>query len=285
MTNTLTSYNRTPRYVNAISPPYPFQVVDEDGNIVNLTGASTSRWMLWLQDLNNPATTIEGTGTFSLTDATNGKAQYQWSVTDLATVGIYYLSISIRLPSEAGYRQLAPQIVVIAQLPGAQFMATQDVNILQILGAPISSSNPVPTSGPITIANGSDVAEGSTSDAAYTGSGNTTVVASLKGIFAVLRQIMPVASVALDSPPAETNAGTNTALSLASTAYSLLIQNNSPNDLNVEFGGTATSGSLVIKSGTALFWNEPITSFGILTTNATNINGSSSGNIVIKAFG
>lgn len=289
MTNTLTSNNRTPRYVNAISPPYPFQVVDEDENIQPLTGASTSRWMLWLQDLNNPATIIEGTGTFSLIDAANGKAQYQWSVADLQTPGIYYLSISIKLLNEAGYRQLTPQIIVIAQLPGAQFMATQDVNVLQVLGSPISSNNPVPTSGPVTIASGADVTAGTPADAAYTGSGNATFIAGLKGIFAVLAKVAPQTVLSFSgTPPTQTSTSAAVALTPTATSYQTTIQNNTTEDIHVAFNGvTATAGSLTIKNGgNALIWTLPVTGISIAPTNsAQNINGSSANNIVVMVTG
>jgi hypothetical protein len=40
------------------------------------------------------------------------------------------------------------------------------------------------TIGAVTVANGADVAEGSTTDSAYSGSGNTTTIGGLKGIYA-----------------------------------------------------------------------------------------------------
>lgn len=65
-------------------------------------------------------------------------------------------------------------------------------------GAPYAASGGGGGGGAVTIADGADVAEGSTADAAWTGVGNSTVVASLKTI----------ATAALDTTPAAVIGGT-----------------------------------------------------------------------------
>ena len=65
---------------------------------------------------------------------------------------------------------------------GAETVWVVGSDITQPVSGSVSVSN-FPATQPVSVANGSDVATGNTADAAWSGSGNSTVVAALKGVF------------------------------------------------------------------------------------------------------
>lgn len=150
---TLTTHSVSPRYTTATSPAYTV-VLNDDNGPITLTGCTSSSFTLTLWDIasNN---VIKGAGTWSVTNATSGKASYQWTSGDLATPGTYRAYTTVKLPSESGTRAFDPDLIIINLLPNGvvQIMATQDVNLAQVNGAAISGSNPVPVSGSVSVSN------------------------------------------------------------------------------------------------------------------------------------
>jgi hypothetical protein len=87
--------------------------------------------------------------------------------------------------------------------------------------------------------------------------------------------------VALTSPPTQTNAGTETVLTFSSQVNRVEIYNGGGANLNYAFDATVTAGSLVLPPGYQLDKAKKITAVHILTATATNVNGSTAGNIVV----
>lgn len=89
--------------------------------------------------------------------------------------------------------------------------------------------------------------------------------------------------VALASPPAQTSAGSATALAFAEPITHLVVQNNGAAALGIEWdGSTATAGSLQLAAGASLFLDCEADGLSLLTAAATNINGAAAANIVVK---
>jgi hypothetical protein len=65
----------------------------KDGTPVSLSGATLSMKM---QNINTGAVQ-SCSGVWTIDDATNGKAHYQWQTADVATVGIWTLYITITI--------------------------------------------------------------------------------------------------------------------------------------------------------------------------------------------
>ena len=88
--------------------------------------------------------------------------------------------------------------------------------------------------------------------------------------------------VALSSPPAQTNAGTETVLTFSQQVNNVSIYNGTSSNINYAFNETVTAGSLVLAPGYQLDKSKQVTTVHLLTASAQNINGSSAGNIVVK---
>ena len=87
--------------------------------------------------------------------------------------------------------------------------------------------------------------------------------------------------VALSSPPAQTNAGSETILTFSQQVNNAVIQNNTSANVNYAFDATASAGSLVLVPNATLIYPKQITTVHLYTAGAQNINGTSSGNIVV----
>lgn len=87
--------------------------------------------------------------------------------------------------------------------------------------------------------------------------------------------------VSLVSPPAQTNAGSDTALTFAETVTTVTIQNNTAGSINVAFNATASAGSLLIPAAATLVEEKQCTVLHLYTASAQNINGTSANNIVV----
>lgn len=88
--------------------------------------------------------------------------------------------------------------------------------------------------------------------------------------------------IALVNPPAQTNAGVETVLSFAQEVLYVYIQNNTTQNLNVAIDATATAGSLVLApSALMVLEKEATQTVHLYTATAQNINGATSGNIVV----
>lgn len=161
--------------------------------------------------------------------------------------------------------------------------------------------------GAITIADGANATQGTTTDAAWSGSGGGTLVAVLKAIWTRLRggqatmaNSLPVvlasdqsaisvnagagASVALTSPAAALTASTDTSFTFASQAKHLFLENKSLTDAYFNMDGAASPGAYTLPAGGLRFVDLPCTVLHLYSTAATPVNGATATNIVIGGW-
>lgn len=210
MTETLTSRDglvgNSPRYSGSISPPYQRYLKDDADNVINLTGVSPSALSIVFVNQSNPLTVKSGVGTFSIPSGTasQGLASYQYAFADLAAAGNWYAFWTVQLPGELSPRAFDPEFLSIVASPtggGSVSVTVQDVNLTEVNGTSVSSSNPVPTSGPITAVDGGIATLGTIAD---TSSANTTI-GLLKAIKAYLGGTLTTSVSSLPALPAGTN--------------------------------------------------------------------------------
>lgn len=87
--------------------------------------------------------------------------------------------------------------------------------------------------------------------------------------------------VAASSPPSTTNAGSDTSYTFSSQVSRVIIQNNTSSNLNYAFDATASAGSLLLVPGAMLVYPKKCTVLHLYTLAAQNVNGTSTGNIVV----
>ncbi len=79
----------SPQYVGGTHLPLNLQFKDDSGNVISLaTGAPT------LAAVFSGPTRFAGTGTFTITDAPNGKITYLYAASDLQTAGDWQIQIT-----------------------------------------------------------------------------------------------------------------------------------------------------------------------------------------------
>lgn len=174
----------SPRYASGyMQPPYRRFLQDDSGSAIDLTGTLASAFTLTMVNVSNPLLVKTGGGTFSIVNAIDGEISYAYAIEDLADAGNWYLFLTVRLVGESSPRVFDPELLEIYVFPGGDvFVTTQDVNITEVGGAGISTSNPVPISGPVSIADGANIALGTTTDS----SSASTTIGLLKAIKAYL---------------------------------------------------------------------------------------------------
>ena len=91
-------------------------------------------------------------------------------------------------------------------------------------------------------------------------------------------------AVALVSPPATLNAGTDTALTFVQSISDGVVQNNSAAAIGVEYDAVATAGSLQLAAGALLQIEEKVTVLHLLAATALTLNGTAPGGVVVKGF-
>jgi hypothetical protein len=87
--------------------------------------------------------------------------------------------------------------------------------------------------------------------------------------------------VALTTPAAQTTAATDTPYTFGSQVNTVIIQNNTAANLNFAFDVAATAGSLLLTPGQYYEKPKKVTVVHLLTTLATNVNGTAANNIVL----
>lgn len=179
----------SPRYTGYLSGPYTAQLTDDTGAPLNLTGVDTATGFSFI--MQNVATLQfqYGLGAWTITDAVNGKVEYQWTTGDLASAGTFLVYITVQLPGEPYPRAFDPDTVVVKflQKGNAAIVSTQDVNLIEVNGAQVSSANPVPVSGPVQVTDGGSVTLGAKADAAITDpTVSASEIALLKGLVKIL---------------------------------------------------------------------------------------------------
>lgn len=90
-------------------------------------------------------------------------------------------------------------------------------------------------------------------------------------------------SVALSSPSAQTNAGSDTPLTFASQVKHWLVQNNTSATAYIELDATASTSSMALAPSTVWRDDIPVTVIHVYTAAAQNVNGATG--IVVKGWG
>lgn len=131
---------------------------------------------------------------------------------------------------------------------------------------------------------GGSATMGALADAAYSGSGSASLVALLKGIYAKVANLFPAGSnTSLTSPPTNTNAGSDTSLTFASTVNHWSLQNNSSANLYYNLDAAASTGTFVLAPGAQVWWDWPITVLHVYTTAAIPVNAASGLRLIGRA--
>lgn len=92
------------------------------------------------------------------------------------------------------------------------------------------------------------------------------------------------AAIPLTSPPAQTNAGSDTPLTWAQPVRHLFVQNNTAAAVMVEQDAAASAGSTVVATGQLLVLDVPCAVLHLFTAAAQNINGTAAANIVVRGW-
>jgi len=91
--------------------------------------------------------------------------------------------------------------------------------------------------------------------------------------------------IPLVNPPASTNAGSDTILTLVSEARQGIIQNNTAAVVNLNFDAPASPGTISIAIGATYAFNDvSCLTIHLYTAGAQTINGNSAGNIVVECW-
>jgi len=257
MSDTLTTRDgligNSPRYLDAISPPYQRYLKDDAGAALNLTGVPAENLTIVFINKSDPTEVFIGSGTFSIPSGTasQGLISYQYGNTDLASGGNWYIFLKCQLLSEPAPRVFDPELLSIdgtsfTPSGGMPVVTIQNINLSELNGAVPSSSNPLPVS----IADGANVAQGTTTDA----SSANTQIGLLKAIKAFLAGTLTVNQSNIQADY-DSGAGTQTM-----TMYGLAL----PASGGAVAGGTATNPMRTDPTGTT---PQPTT----LPTSATAI--------------
>ncbi len=116
---------------------------------------------------------------------------------------------------------------------------------------------------------------GTTTDAAWGGTGGGSLVALLKALYTELVHSNAAgANTALSTPPTTTNAGTDTVLTFSATVNHWTLQNNSNAVLYYNLDAAASTGTLVLQPGAQVWWDWPVTAVHAYTAAAINVNGA-----------
>lgn len=100
----------SPMQQGATAPPIKFTFEDDDGNPVSLVGLLTSALSLSFYNLDNQQLQA-GAGTWQITDATLGIAEYSWDSSDTASPGRFEVRVAIS--TSLGVYKPDPQELVI----------------------------------------------------------------------------------------------------------------------------------------------------------------------------
>lgn len=228
----------SPRYTGGISPTYKRFLTDDTGAAINLTGVSTNNLTITFVNQSNPLIALNGSGTWSILNATTGEVSYQYGVADLATAGNWFVFVTCQLIGEPAPRVFDPDLLSVFTMPTGDtpVVTIQSVNISEINGAVPSSSNALPVSE----ADGANGALGSTSDAVYSGSGNGTAIALLKKLVALSSAL----SVSVSNFPASQTVAQATGTNLHTVVDSGSITVNAGTNLNTSLLALESGGNL-----------------------------------------
>jgi hypothetical protein len=114
---------------------------------------------------------------------------------------------------------------------------------------------------------------------------NSRPVAIASDQSAILVNSYSGATVALTTPAAALTASSDTSFTWPSQVKHWIVQNNSATAVGIELDAAATAGSLqVAPNGGTIAMDIPVTVMHMYSTAATNVNGSTGANIVLKGW-
>src|SRR5215472_13120630 len=93
-------------------PALTKQLLDPNGNIINLTGTT-----IVLKTVSAGQVTATLAGTVTITNATNGNISYAWNAADTATPGQYNLWYVVTTGGGAKEHSVGPDTLVINSAP------------------------------------------------------------------------------------------------------------------------------------------------------------------------
>lgn len=103
----------SPVYQGDTGAPFNPVFTHLDGTAVNLTGAALTMKMQGVS-AGESGTVIICTGTWTITDATNGKASYAYTSTDVATIGVWQMYITITIAGKPVHADTKPLTILAA---------------------------------------------------------------------------------------------------------------------------------------------------------------------------
>lgn len=271
-------------YVAKAAPGYIFIAYDDQGNAVNLSGATLSAYMLSIDD---GKTIAKMHGAFMLADqaAKPGQCTYQWNLIDVNTPGGWRIYFSAKLPSETYTREFSPATLAVLPTPeyyGGLYVQEVDLNVN---GAPNTALNP-------TFADIVDRAARALGhvivDSLPAVSGNFTP--QIGGTNVTTSNPIPVTSgqvgliAPLNSDAANTTGGTEYQYKWNGnvTVQRVILSNETGADVRYELDATASANSLRLKDGNVLFVQQPCTVLHLFTASNQNINQA--GGIMVRGY-
>jgi len=275
-------------------PDAVWQLFDDDTNPISIPSGST--FTLYLYDPRTN-TVRAGTGSWEVNSYTQARATYSWSSHDTATDGTF--RIYARITTPLGQISSTDEItlnIIPALIVGGIVLTSQDINIIQVNGTAISAGNPVPTSitslpagtnvighvivdsaGSVSVTSLPSLPAGSSiiGSVKLTDSGGTNQIQINSAGQAQVEDIEQSGYIALTSPPANTNAGSDTVLTFSSQVSRVIVQNNTSATFYLDFDQVASTASFAILPGTLLVYPKKCTSPHLYTTVATPLNAAS----------
>jgi len=291
-------------YTGKTSPPYRKVFSDRNTGLpLNLTGLATANFTAYVINSETGAETLLA-GTWSIVNAAQGIAQYQWKLDDLAQPKMITFWVSIQMPGEVGSREFDPDTIVVLPTPeylAGVLMTVQQVNVtdangnqltastaipveiattlstvilntlLMISGNPISTTNPVPEN--IAQVGGSTLALGQNTMAnslPVTLASNQATNGNPLGI----QDIEQAGYIALVSPPVNTSTGSDTALTFSSQVNRIILQNNYSATIYFDFDQVSSTSSFALLPGMLLSYPKKCTVSHIYTSVAVPLNAA-----------
>lgn len=94
-------------------PAYTRTCLDQNGNVINLTGATIAIKFMPSQG----GAVITGAGTPTITNAVAGQISYAWAAADTATIGTYSLWVIVTMAGGAKEHSVGPDTLSIVSAP------------------------------------------------------------------------------------------------------------------------------------------------------------------------
>jgi len=97
-------------------PAYTRQCLDQNGAIINLTGATIVLKFIATSSAQT-GTTTTGAGVVTITNAAQGQISYAWAAADTASVGTYALWVVVTMSGGAKEHSIGPDTLQVVAAP------------------------------------------------------------------------------------------------------------------------------------------------------------------------